>query len=74
MQKYFSKGRSKKGKGLVFTNVLIAHDKEIEDIMSNAKYSLERHKTRIGVQCMQHHEVVKIGYILFLILKAGIIE
>ena len=49
MQKYFSKGRPKKGRGLVFTNVLITHDEEIEDIISDVKYSLERHKIRIGV-------------------------
>ena len=42
--------------------------------MSDTKYSLERYKMRIGVQCMQHSKVVKIGYIQFLIPKADIIE
>jgi hypothetical protein len=54
--------------------MLIVHDKEIKNTISNAKYSLERYKIKIGVQHMQHPKVVKIGYILFLIPKADIIE
>ena len=42
--------------------------------MSNVKYSLERYKIRIGVQYIQHSEVVKIGYILFLAPKVDIME
>ena len=49
IQKYFPKDRPKRGDRLVFTNTLIVHDKEIEEIIKNVKYSLERHKIRIGV-------------------------
>ena len=73
MQKYFPKGRPKKVGGLVFTNILIAYDKEIEKISRDVKHSLERYKIRIEVQCMQHPKVVKIDCILFLILKIDII-
>ena len=58
----------------MFTNMLIVHDKEIKNTISNAKYSLERYKIRIGVQHMQHPKVVKIGYILFLTPKVDITE
>ena len=74
MQKYFLKCRQKKGGRLVFTNMLIAHYEEIEEIIRDMKYSLEKHKIRIGVQCIQHPKVVKIGYILFLIPKVDIVE
>ena len=74
IQKYFPKDRPKKGGRLVFTNVLIAYNEEIEDITSDVKYSLDRYKIRIGVQCIQYSEVVKIGYILFLIPKVDITE
>ena len=49
MQKYFLKGRPKIGSGLVSTNILIAHDKEIKEIIRDMKYSLERYKIRIRV-------------------------
>ena len=49
MQKYFLKGRLKREDRLVFTSVLLAYNKEIEEIIRNVKYSLERHKIRIGV-------------------------
>ena len=74
MQKYFPKDRPKRGDRLVFANVLLVHNEEIEEIIRDAKYSLERYKIMIGVQCMQHLEVVKIGYILFLMPKVDISE
>ena len=60
MQKYFSKSRLKRGDRLVFINVLIAHNEEIEEVIRDVKHSLERCKIRIEVQCMQYPEVVKI--------------
>ena len=74
MQKYYPKGRPKREGKLVFTNVLLVYDKEIEEIIKDVKYSLERCKIRIGVQCIQYPEVMKIGYILFLTSKVDIVE
>ena len=74
MQKYFPKGRPKRGDKLVFTNILIAHDKGIEEIIRDMKCSLERHEIRIEVQCMQYPKVVKIRRVLFLIPKVDITE
>ena len=74
MQKYYPKGRPKREGRLVFTNVLLVYDEEIEEIIKDVKYSLERCKIRIGVQCIQYPEVMKIGYILFLTSKVGIVE
>ena len=52
MQKYFPKGRPKRGGRLVFTNILLVCDEEIEKIIRDVKYSLERYKIRIEVQYM----------------------
>ena len=52
IQKYFPKGRLKKGGELVF-DALLVHDKEIEEIIRDAKHSLERCKIRTEVQRMQ---------------------
>ena len=38
MQKYFPKGRPKKIGSTVFINILIAYNKEIKDIISDAKH------------------------------------
>ena len=74
MQKYYPKGRPKREGRLVFTNVLLVYNEEIEEIIKDVKYSLERYKIRIGVQCIQYPEVMKIGYILFLTSKVDIVE
>ena len=37
IQKYFSKSRLKRGKQLVFANILLAHDEEIEKIIRYVK-------------------------------------
>ena len=49
MQKYFPKGSPKRRGRLVFANMLLVYSKEIEEIISGIKHSLERHKIRIGV-------------------------
>ena len=49
MQKYFPKGRDKRGERLVFANMLLVHNEEIEEIIRNVKCSLERSKIRIRV-------------------------
>ena len=47
IQKYFPKGRPKRGGGLVFMNMLIVYDEEIEEIIRDMKYSLEMYKIKI---------------------------
>ena len=48
LQKYFFRGRPPKMGGTVFTNVLIGHDEEITDIMSDIKERIEQYNLRIG--------------------------
>ena len=52
IQKYFPKGRLKKGGGLALANILLVYDKEIDKIIRDMKHSLERCKIRIGMQCI----------------------
>ena len=48
MQKYFLKGRPKKVGSTVFTNVLIAYNKDIDNTLENLRGSLERYNRKIG--------------------------
>ena len=69
LQKYFLKGKPKRGGGTVFTNFLLLHDEEIEDMIIDMKDGMEAFNTKIGKQRVQHHDVVKLGYIMFLTPK-----
>ena len=69
LQKYFPRGKPKRGGGTVFTNFLLLHDEEIEDMIIDMKDGMEAFNTKIGKQRVQHHDVVKLGYIMFLTPK-----
>ena len=69
LQKYFPKGKPKRGGGTVFTNFLILHDKEVNDIVIDMKDGIETFNAKIGKQRVQHYDVAKLGYIMFLTLK-----
>ena len=69
LQKYFFRGRPQKLGGTVFTNVLIGHDEDIKDIMLDIKECMEQYNLKIGQQRVQHPEVIKLGYILYLTPK-----
>ena len=47
IQKYFPKGRLKRGNRQVFMNTLIVYNKEIDKIIRGVKHGLERYKIRI---------------------------
>ena len=53
----------------MFTNRLIAYNKDTEKMIDDLKIGLERCNGKIGKQRIQHHEVVKIGYIMKLLTK-----
>ena len=74
MQKYFSKGRSKREGGLVFMNFLLICNEDRENIIPNVKYQMKRCNIKLGVQYIQYYKVVKIECILFLFPIADLKE
>ena len=72
LQKYFPKGKPKKGGGTVYTNILILHSEDIEDMITDMKDGLEARNPRIGKQRIQHYDVAKLGYIMCLLTKIEI--
>ena len=58
----------------MFTNVLIAYNKDVEGIIEDLKIGLEMYNRKIRKQRIQHYEVVKIGYIMQLLTKVDILE
>ena len=69
LQNYLFCGRPQKMGVTVFTNVLIGHDEDIKDIMLEIKECMEQYNLKIGKQRVQHPEVIKLGYILYLTPK-----
>ena len=69
LQKYFPKGKPKKEGGTVYTNILILHKEDIEDMITDMKDGLEAYNPRIGKQRIQHYDVAKLGYIMCLLTK-----
>ena len=47
IQKCFLRGIPKREGSLIFTNVLLIHDKEIEAIIKDVKHALERHNIKL---------------------------
>ena len=72
MQKYFPKGRPKRGGGKVFTNFLLLHDEKVEYMIIDMKDSMQSFNTKMGKQRVQHHDVVKLGCIVLLTTKLEI--
>ena len=48
MQKFFPKGKPKRGGGTVYANCLILHNEQIEDMIMDMKDGLETQNPRIG--------------------------
>ena len=69
LQKYFLKGKPKHGGSTVFTNFLILYDKEVDDMIIDMKDGMEAFNIKIDKQRVQHYDVAKLGYIIFLIPK-----
>ena len=53
--------------GVIFTNCLLLHNEEKRVVILKMRFSLMSPNSWIGMQRMQHHEVVRIGYIMFLV-------
>ena len=69
LHKYFPKGKPKRGGGTIFTNCLILHNEDIDDIILDLKEGINSYNPRIGRQRVQHHDVVKLGYMMCLTTK-----
>ena len=48
LQKFFPKGKPKRGGGTVYANCLILHNEQIEDMIMDMKDGLETQNPRIG--------------------------
>ena len=53
-------------------NCLILHTEVIEDIILDVKEGMQSYNAKIGKQRVQHHDVAKLGYIMFLTTKSDI--
>ena len=49
IQKLFPKGRPKIVGGTMFTNFLLLHDKDIDDITQDMRYQLDEYNTKLEV-------------------------
>ena len=72
LHKYFPKGKPKQGGGTIFTNCLILHNEEIDDIILDLKDGTNSCNPRTGKQRVQHHNVAKLGHMMCLATKAEI--
>lgn len=69
LHKYFPKGKPKRSGGTIFTNCLILHNEDIDDIILDLKEGINSYNPRIGRQRVQHHDVVKLGHMMCLTTK-----
>ena len=69
LQKYFPKGKPKHGGGIVFTNFLILHDEEVDNMIIDMKDGMKAFNAKIGKQRVQYYNIAKLSYIMFLTPK-----
>ena len=69
LHKYFLKGKPKSSVGTIFTNCLILHNEDIDDIILDLKEGMSSNNPKIGKQRVQHHDAVKLGYVMCLTTK-----
>ena len=48
LQKYFPRGKPKRGSGTVFTNLLLLHNEKIEDMVIDIKDNMQTFNPKIG--------------------------
>ena len=53
-------------------NCLILHTEVIEDIILDVKEGMQSCNVKIGKQRVQHHDIAKLGCIMFLTTKADV--
>ena len=69
LQKYFPKDNPKCRGGTVFINFLILHNEEVDNMIIDMKDGIEAFNAKIGKQRVQHYDIAKLGYIMFLTPK-----
>ena len=62
-QQCFYRGKPKPNDSKVYTNVRILHAIGIQDIVGDLRHELEVEGVTVGLQRVQHHDVVKVGYV-----------
>ena len=67
--KIIHRGRPKSTREPIYTNICILHTADIQDIIGDLKYDLEVEGINLGLQRLQHHDVVTIGYICSMMAK-----
>ena len=59
---------------MIYTNVRILHTVDSQDVIGDLKYELEAEEINVGMHCVQHHDVVKLGCIFDMINKIDKID
>ena len=62
-QQFFHRGKPKSDCSSICTNMRILHTVDIQDIICDLQYELEVEEITVGLQRVQNHDVVKVGYI-----------
>ena len=68
-QQYFYKGKPKPNGSKIYTNMRILHTVDVQDIIGDLRYELEVEGVTVGLQRVQHHDAVKVGYIFGMMEK-----
>ena len=68
-QQCFHRGKPKPNGSKIYTNMRILHTVDIQDIIGDLRYELEVEGVTVGLQRVQHHGVVKVGYIYSMMEK-----
>ena len=69
LQKFFTRGKPKKGGGTVHTSLFLLHDEVIADMIIDMKDGMEAFNPKISMQRIQHHDATKLGYAMCLTTK-----
>ena len=70
LQKYFPKGKPKREGGTIFTNLLLLHDKKVDDMMLDMKDSMQKCNLKLGKQRVQYYNAVMLGHVWCLSTKS----
>ena len=62
-QQYFHRGKPKPNGSKIYTNMRILYTVDIQDVICDLRYELDVERVTVGLQRVQHHDVVKVGYI-----------
>ena len=71
---FFHRGKPKNDGRRTYANIRILHSEDMQNTMCYLRYYLENKETSLGLQQVQHHDMVKIGCILRMMDKTRLQE